>query len=386
MAEKDFYTILGVDKNASADEIKSAYRKLAKKYHPDLNPNDAQAAAKFKEINEAYEVLGDEQKRKNYDQFGSADGNPFGAGNFGGFSHGGGFSGNFGGFSSEDFGGFGSIFDDIFSGFGQQRKTASAGKKSGEDISLRITLSFMEACTGCKKTILVNRIERCAFCGGTGAKSAGDVVTCPTCNGTGQVRYSQQTFLGRVVNVAPCQDCGGTGKKIKNKCEHCGGTGTERKESSITVVIPAGIDNEQVLTLKEQGHANGTNGAKGDLKLYVQVLPHALLRRDGYDLLVDVPIPFTISLLGGKIKVPGINETIELMIPSLTQTNTTFTLKNKGVPKLNKKDSRGDLKVKVTVEMPKTLDRATKQKLEEIASGLSQNSFSKYKDYLNKIG
>lgn len=382
MAEKDFYKTLGVEKNASADEIKSAYRKLAKKYHPDLNPNDSTAAAKFKEINEAYEVLGDEQKRKNYDQFGSADGNPFGQG---GFSHGGGF-GNFGGFSTEDFGGFGSIFDDLFGGFGgQQRKSANAGKVAGEDISLRLNLSFMEACTGCKKTISVSRIVKCTHCNGTGAKNPKDVVTCSTCNGTGQVRYSQQTFLGRVVNVAPCQDCGGTGKKIKNKCEHCAGTGTERKTSSINVVIPAGIDNEQVLTLKGEGHANGTNGAQGDLKLYISVASHNLLRRDGYDLFVDVPIPFTISLLGGKIKVPAINETIELVIPELTQTNTTFTLRGKGVQKLNSKD-RGDLKVKVVVEMPKNLDRQAKQKLEEIASNISQNSYTKYKDYLNKIG
>ncbi len=385
MAEKDFYKTLGVDKNASADEIKSAYRKLAKKYHPDLNPNDETAAAKFKEINEAYEVLGDEQKRKNYDQFGSADGNPFGAGGFGGFSHGGGFSGNFGNFSAEDFGGFGSIFDDLFGGFGSGRRTKTAQTVAGEDISLRLTLSFMEACTGCKKTIKVSRIEKCSHCGGTGAKNAGDVVTCPTCNGTGQVRYSQQTFLGRVVNVGPCQDCGGTGKKIKNKCEFCGGTGTERKDATISVSIPAGIDNEQVLTLKGEGHANGTKGAKGDLKLYITVTPHTLLRREGYDLLVDVPIPFTTSLLGGKIKIPGINETIELVIPALTQTNTTFNLRGKGVPKLNKKDSRGDLKVKVIVEMPKSLDRQTKQKLEEIASSISQNSYAKYKDYLSKL-
>lgn len=381
MAEKDFYKTLGVEKNASADDIKSAYRKLAKKYHPDLHPNDEVAASKFKEINEAYEVLGDEQKRKNYDQFGSADGNPFGQG---GFSHGGGFNGNFGGFSSEDFGGFGSIFDDLFGGFGS-RKTSGTQKVAGEDINLRLNLSFMEACTGCKKTIKVNRIEKCSHCGGSGAKNPKDVVTCPNCNGTGQVRYSQQTFLGRVVNVGTCQECGGTGKKITNKCDYCGGTGTERQERNINVIIPAGIDNEQILTLQGEGHANGTGGAKGDLKLYISVASHNLLRRDGFDLLIDVPIPFTTSLLGGKIKIPAINETIELLIPALTQTNTTFTIKNKGITKLGKKDSRGDLKVKVIVEMPKNLDRDTRKKLEEIQKSISDSSYAKYKEYLSKI-
>ena len=383
MAEKNYYDTLGVSKTASAEEIKSAYRKLAKKYHPDLNPNDEVAASKFKEINEAYEVLGDEQKRKNYDQFGSADGNPFGnGGGFGGFGQGG-FSGSF---STDDFGDFGSIFDNIFGAFGGgSSRTKSQRTVAGEDINLRINLTFMEACTGCSKAINVSRIETCDHCGGTGAKDAKNISTCPTCNGTGQVRYSQQTFLGRVVNVGPCQDCGGTGKKILNKCEFCGGTGTVRKTRTINVQIPAGIDNEQVLTIKNEGHANGTKGAKGDLKLYVTVGAHNLLKRDGFDLIVEVPIPFTMSLLGGKIKVPGINETIELVIPPLTQTNTTFNLRGKGVQKLGKKDSRGDLKVKVSVEMPRNLDRMSKQKLEEIQDTIQDNNYSRYKDYLNKL-
>lgn len=382
MAEKNYYDTLGVSKTASAEEIKSAYRKLAKKYHPDLNPNDEVAASKFKEINEAYEVLGDEQKRKNYDQFGSADGNPFGAGGFGGFGQGG-FSGSF---SSDDFGDFGSIFDNIFGAFGGgSSRTKSQRTVAGEDINLRINLTFMEACTGCSKAINVSRIETCDHCGGTGARDSKNISTCPTCNGTGQVRYSQQTFLGRVVNVGPCQDCGGTGKKILNKCEFCGGTGTLRKTRTINVQIPAGIDNEQVLTIKNEGHANGTKGAKGDLKLYVTVGAHNLLKRDGFDLMVEVPIPFTMSLLGGKIKVPGINETIELVIPPLTQTNTTFNLRGKGVQKLGKKDSRGDLKVKVSVEMPRNLDRISKQKLEEIKDAIQDSNYSRYMDYLNKL-
>ena len=380
MANKDYYETLGVSKTASADEIKSAYRKLAKKYHPDLNPNDKVAAEKFKEINEAYEVLGDEQKRQNYDQFGSAEGNPFGGGGFSGFNTGN-FSGNF-----DSFGGFGSIFDDIFNSFGGTSQRSSRKEKvAGDDITIKMNLTFMEACTGVKKTINISRIESCTHCAGTGAKDGKEYTVCSTCNGTGQVRYSQQTFLGRVVNVGPCQDCGGTGKKIKSKCEFCGGAGTVRATRNINIQFPAGIDNDQILTVNGEGHANGTNGAKGNIRILVSVSDHKLLKRDGYDLLIDVPIPFTMSLLGGKIKVPGINETIELIIPALTQTNTTFTLKGKGIPKLKNPSSKGDMKIKVIVENPKSLDRDSKAKLEEISSKLGDNSFTKYRDYLSKI-
>ncbi len=381
MANKNYYDILGVSKTASADEIKSAYRKLAKQYHPDLHPNDEVAASKFKEISEAYEVLGDEQKRKNYDQFGSPDGNPFGAngGGFGGFSSSN-FGGGFGGF--DDLGG---IFGDIFGAFGGSTSAKQSKNTRGDDINLKVNISFMEACTGVKKSISVSRIETCEFCSGTGAKTSKDYSVCPTCNGTGQVRYTQQTFLGRVVNVGTCQDCNGTGKIIKNKCEHCGGTGTVRKTRTINVQIPAGIDNDQILSIKNEGHANGTNGAKGDLKLLISVGSHPVLKRDGFDLIVEVPLPFTISLLGGKIKVPAINETIELVIPPLTQTNTTFNIKGKGITKLGHSTSRGDLKVKVVVEMPKSLDRQTKDLLSQVADNIGSSSYAKYRDYLSKI-
>lgn len=384
MANKNYYDILGVSKTASSDEIKSAYRKLAKQYHPDLHPNDEACATKFKEISEAYEVLSDQQKRSNYDQFGSAEGNPFASGN-GGFS---GFgSGNFGGFSAGDFDDLGGIFGDIFGAFGggsAQRRTQN-NIRSGDDINLKMNISFVEACTGVKKTINLSRIEVCEYCDGTGAKTKSDYTTCPTCNGTGQVRYSQQTFLGRVVNVGTCNDCGGTGKKIRAKCEHCGGTGTTRKTRTINIQIPAGIDNEQILSIKNEGHANGTNGAKGDLKILVQVGSHALLKRDGFDLIVDVPLPFTTSLLGGKIKVPAISEIIELNIPALTQTGTIFTLKGKGITKLGKSTSKGDLKVKVNVEMPKNLDKRTKDLLTQIATNMDDSNFAKYREYLSKI-
>lgn len=383
MANKNYYDILGVSKTASSDEIKSAYRKLAKQYHPDLHPNDEVCATKFKEISEAYEVLSDEQKRSNYDQFGSPDGNPFGRTNSSGF---GGFGQGFGGFSTGDFDDIGNIFGDIFGAFGGGGSTRkSSNTRLGDDINLKINISFMEACTGVKKSINVSRIESCEYCSGTGAKTKADYSTCPTCNGTGQVRYTQQTFLGRVVNVGTCQDCNGTGKKIKNKCEHCSGTGTIRKTRTINVQIPAGIDNEQILSIKNEGHANGTNGAKGDLKILVSVGAHNILKRDGFDLIAEVPLPFTTSLLGGKIKIPGVNETIELVIPQLTQTGTTFTLKGKGVTKLGHSTSKGDLKVKVNVEMPKNLDKQSKDLLSQIAENLNENSYTKYKEYLSKI-
>ena len=377
MANKNYYETLGVDKNANADEIKSAYRKMAKKYHPDLNPNDQVAAAKFKEVNEAYEVLGDEQKRQNYDQFGSADGNPFGQGGFGGFG-----AGNFGGGFSSAFDDLGSIFGDIFGGFGRKK---AKQKTVGDDINLKMNISFLEACTGTKKSINVSRIENCQHCNGTGAKNGTDYTTCSTCNGTGQVRYTQETFLGRVVNVGTCQDCGGSGKRIKHECDNCGGSGTVRINRTININIPAGIDNDQILTIKNEGHANGGNSQKGDLHLHISVSDHKILKRENFDLYVEVPIPFTLALLGGKVKVPGINETIEILIPALTQTNTVFNLKGKGVAKLNKKDSRGDLKVKVVVEMPRNLDKLSKQQLEEIANNIGENNYTRYKDYLNKF-
>ena len=372
---KDFYDILGVDKKASQDEIKSAYYKLAKKYHPDLNKSP-EAAEKLKEINEAYGCLGDAEKRKNYDQFGSADGNPFGAGNgAGGF--------DFSGFSGGS-GGFGFNFEDLFSGFGFGGNNTQRHQQTvGDDLALRLNLTFEEAALGCTKTFTFTRVEKCEHCSGTGAKG-GKVTTCSTCNGTGQVRYTQNSIFGRIVNVGTCKDCGGTGKVAKDKCEHCNGNGTVRKQRTITVTIPAGIDDGQEMTIAGEGNANGSSTQKGDLYLKISVAPHKMLVRKGYDLHITVPIPFTTSLLGGKITVPVVGGKVTIDIPELTQTGTVFTVKGKGVKKLKKLGS-GDLYITVVIEMPKNLDKSTREKLKQATEGISGTSYSKCKDYDSKV-
>ena len=372
---KDFYEILGVDKKASQDEIKSAYYKLAKKYHPDLNKSP-EAAEKLKEINEAYGCLGDAEKRKNYDQFGNAEGNPFGAGNgAGGF--------DFSGFGNSGFGtggGFNFNFDDLFSGFGFGGESSQTRKKTvGDDLALKINLTFEEAALGCTKTFTFTRVEKCEHCSGTGAKG-GKVSTCSTCNGTGQVRYTQNSIFGRIVNVGRCNECGGTGKVAKEKCDFCSGNGTVRKQRTITVTIPAGIDDGQEMTIAGEGNANGSSTQKGNLYLRISVAPHKLLVRKGYDLYITVPIPFTTSLLGGKITVPVVGGKVTIDIPELTQTGTVFTVKGKGIKKLKKLGS-GDLYITVNIEMPKNLDRATKEKLKQATENISGTSYTKCKDY-----
>lgn len=378
----DFYKTLGVSKDASADEIKSAYRKLAKQYHPDLNKDNPEAAAKFKEVNEAYEVLGDDTKRKNYDQFGSEDGNPFS--NAGGFNTSG-FSGGGAGFS--DFSsGFGSAFEDIFSAFssfgGSSAKQSE--KIAGDDISIKLNITFKEAALGCNKSVNISRVEACPDCNGTGAQNGSGYTTCTQCNGTGQVRYAQNTFLGRIVNVGACNKCNGTGKIIRDKCLSCGGLGTKRVIRNINVAVPAGIDNEQIMTIKNEGHANGKNGAKGNLNIYIAVTPHTMLKREGSDLFITIPIPFSVSLLGGKVKIPTVTEVITLDIPPLTQTGTIFNIRGKGIKKL-KKDAFGDLKVTVNVEMPKNLDKSTRERLLDAVDGINERDYIKYQDYLKKI-
>ena len=373
--DKNYYDILGVKKDASDDEIKKAYRSLAKKYHPDLNPGDASAAEKLKEINQAYEVLGDKEKRQNYDTYGTSDGS---AGGFNGFGGAGGFEG---------FGGFGDIFSNIFGGsfggFGGAKNRASMAQE-GADIQVKVNLTFAEAAFGCKKTINVTRSESCASCHGTGAKNGTDLETCSRCHGTGVVQTTQNTMFGQMVQQSTCPNCHGTGKIIKNKCPDCAGAGSIRKNRSIEINVPGGIAEGQVLTLRGQGEAGKNGGSAGDMHVVFAVSAHKLLRREGYDVYVDVPISFTESILGTKVNIPGINETLTLTIPELTQPGTVIMLKGKGTKVLNR-NSFGDLYAKIVVEMPKNLSRQDKALIEELDKNISKTQYTKRKQFQEKV-
>lgn len=371
---KDYYSVLGVDKNASDDEIKSAYRQLAKKYHPDLNKDNPDAETKFKEVNEAYSVLGDKTKRANYDQFGSADGNPFGAGAGGGFSQG--FEGNFGG------------FEDIFNifGFGGGKRSQSAPmQEQGDDLEITLRISLAEACNGCEKTIQINRKVKCDICNGTGAKAGSAVVECPECHGTGRVEYVQTTLFGRVKNVGSCRNCNGTGKVVKDKCTSCRGAGIKNGTATIKVKVPAGIDNDQTLRMRGEGDQVGSaNGIAGDLHIHIVVEPHPMLERKGFDLYTEVYVPFTTLLMGGEVEVPTLNGNTILSIPALTQSNTRFTLKGKGVKYLRSIGS-GDLIVTLKGEMPKSLDRKTKTLVKELEESMKLTDYPKSNNYRSKV-
>lgn len=369
MASKDYYSTLGVNKNASDEEIKSAYRQMAKKYHPDLNKTP-EAAEKFKEVNEAYSVLSDKQKRANYDQFGSADG-PQGFGGGSGFS---GFEGGFGGFDD--------IFN-IFTNFGGGR--AQQMREEGEDINLKETISFAEAAFGCEKEISINRKERCSECGGTGAKSTSDYVTCSECNGTGQVTYTKQTLFGMTRTTGICRNCNGKGKVIKDKCPNCKGSGLKTVNTKIKVKIPAGIDNEQVIRLNGEGHQTASsNGVAGDLRIEIMVQSHSLLVRKGFDLYVDVYAPITTLLLGGKVEVPTLKGTTSIDVAPLTQSNTKYTLKGKGVKYL-KSFGSGDIIVTLKGEMPKDLDKNEIKLIKELQSSIHERNYPKTNNYKKKL-
>lgn len=374
MANKNYYEELGVEKSATADEIKNAYRKLAKKYHPDLNKDNPGAAEKFKTINEAYEVLSDETKRKNYDTYGSAEGasfNGFGGGNAG-----------FGGFNSGNFsGGFEDIFN-MFTGGAFGGKSQRSTAINGRDIKVSLTLTFAEAALGCKKTFEINRVEGCSHCNGTGAKNGTEYTTCKECNGSGQVRYTEDTIFGRMVSTGICKSCNGTGKTIKTKCEFCNGEGFVRKNAKVEVNIPAGVDDGQTLTMKNAGDTGIRGGANGDLYIDVKVKEHSLLERDGYDLHLKLYLPFYMLLRGCDVDVPLVEGKQSLSIPPLTQSNTVFKIKNKGIKKLNK-IGYGDYIVTVISESPKTLSKEEKKLLEALKQDGS--NYARYKSFLKDM-
>lgn len=379
---KDYYKILGVEKTANDDELKSAFRKKAKEFHPDVNKS-ADAEAKFKEVNEAYEVLSDKTKRSNYDRFGTADPGGFGGGGFsggqGGFGNFGGF--NFGGGGFEfNFGGFENIFD-MFGGGGTRQQS-----NKGSDIELRINLSFQEAAFGAKKTFNITKTKKCGDCGGSGARDGKAVETCKQCGGSGQVRQTQASMFGfgRVQTVVSCNACNGTGKIIKDACKGCGGKGIVKSNEEVTIEIPAGIDNGEVLTVKGGGNAGRGNFASGDLHIQAVVHAHPVLKRHGYDLSIDVFVPFTTLAIGGSVKVPLPKGSFNFTIPEGTQNGQQFREKNKGIKHVNR-NMYGDLFIKVFGEFPKGLTKQHKQMLKDIENELKQNDLNLTKQYNNVV-
>lgn len=374
--KRDYYEVLGISKGAEAQEIKKAYRKLAMKYHPDRNPGDEEAEEKFKEINEAYEVLSDDTKRKTYDQFGHDGLN--GQGGFGGQ----------GGFNGQGFGGFEDMFGDIFGdmfggGFGGGRQRRR-GPQRGADIRQSVSISFEEAAFGKKMSIKVNRSEECEECDGTGAKPGTSKKTCSTCNGTGQVRTVQRTPFGNIASSRPCSACNGTGEVIESPCSKCHGTGNTRKVKTIEVDIPAGIDDGQMIKLSGQGEVGEKGAPRGDLYIVVNVKSHPLFTRDGNDIYFEMPITFVQATLGDEIEVPTLDGKVKYSIPEGTQTGTVFRLKEKGIPRI-RGNSRGDQYVKVVVEIPKKLNDKQKDLLREFAKECGSNVHEKKKTFGQKI-
>lgn len=375
MPNKDYYQTLGVSKGADADEIKSAYRRLAKKYHPDLNKTP-EAAEKFKEINEAYEVLGDEKKRANYDQYGSADGPQFGGG-------GAGFGDFFGG-AGGGFGGFSDIFSDIFSAFGGQDGRQSRVNRRGDDINVSMRLSFEEAVFGVEKTINLNRTQTCGKCHGTGAKNGTEFSTCPDCKGAGRVRIQQNTMFGTTIRESVCPRCGGSGKIVKERCEECGGKGAKKVPASIHVKVPAGIDDGQTIRMHGEGNAPVGVGQNGDLNIKITVEKHPIFKRVGTDLLFDLYVPFTTCLLGGKVEIPLAKGKMWVDIEAGTQNGSVIRVKGKGVKVLNR-ESYGDILATVKCEIPKNLNRKAKDILKSLEDKFDESDYPKTKDFKNKI-
>lgn len=374
MSKRDYYEILGVDKNADEQTIKKAYRKMAMKYHPDRNPDDKEAEQKFKEANEAYEILSNKEKRAMYDQFGHAGVNGNGQGGFGG---GGGFSG-FGGF--EDI--FGDIFDMFGGGFSSGRRKNRPQK--GPDIKLQVDLTFEEAAFGVNKDIEVSKHEECKKCNGTGAKPGSNKKTCSKCGGSGEVRYTQRTPLGSFVNVRTCDACHGEGTIIEKPCDECNGKGNVRKKKKISVKIPAGVDNGSVITLRGEGEPGIKGGPPGDLYLVIRMLPHKIFKRDNYDIICEMPITFVQAALGDEIVVPTLDERVKYKIAEGTQSGTVFRLKGKGVPILNG-NGRGDQYVKVTVETPKKLNEDQKNLLRKFAEEMGEDLHEQRKSFFDKV-
>lgn len=385
MADKrDYYEVLGLNKGASDEEIKKAFRKMAMKYHPDKNPGDKKAEEAFKEVNEAYSILSDPEKKQRYDQFGHAGVDPnAGFGGTGGFGGAGGFGGfedifsqmfGGGGFSGSSSGGFGG-----FGGFGGR-----PGPRRGRDLQKAITITFDEAAHGVEKEISLNKYVVCPTCNGEGNEPGTSKVKCDKCNGTGQVTKTQNTMFGRFQTTGPCSECGGTGEKIETSCHECNGSGKVRKTVKLNVKIPKGVDNDTVIPIRGQGEPGEIGAPAGDLYIVIAVKPHKLFTRSGDNLNLEIPISFEQAALGDEITVPSIDGKLSYTIPSGTQPGTIFRLKGKGMP--NVRSGRyGDLFVKVKLEVPRNLSDEQKKLIRQMSDSLTADSYKEKKSFGEKI-
>ena len=365
--KKNYYETLGVGRDATPDQIKSAYRKLAKQYHPDFHPGDAACAEKFKEINEAHETLSDEGKRKQYD----FELDHPGMGGMGGMGGAGGM------------GGFEDIISSMFGGFGGFGARQGAPQKArGSDIEQTIRLSFLDAIKGCSKEISYFRNEPCKACSGTGAKNGKAYSNCAKCGGSGRVKYQQDTIFGRTIQVVACPDCGGVGRKITERCPECKGAGYNRKQTVFTVNIPAGVDNDSSMRKRGYGQASANGGECGDLYLYFRIEPHKLLARKDRDLFVTVPISYRTACVGGKIMVPGVDDMVELSIPAGTASGTRFAIRGKGVKTVN---GTGNLYVTVEIDIPAKLSHAQIKKIEDFENTVSLKNCANMQKYSNDV-
>lgn len=361
-SKRDYYEVLGIDRGADEATIKKAYRQLAKKYHPDMNPGDKEAEKKFKEASEAYAVLSDSQKRAQYDQFGHAafDQGGGGAGGFGGFD----FSGDMGDI-------FGDIFGDLFGG-GSRRRTNN-GPMKGANVRTSVRITFSEAVFGCEKQLELNLKEECTSCHGTGAKPGTSPETCPKCGGKGQVMFTQQSLFGTVQNVRTCPDCGGSGKIVKEKCSGCGGTGYTASRKKISVTIPAGIDDGQSIRIREKGEPGVNGGPRGDLLVEVSVQRHPIFQRQDMNIFSTAPITFAQAALGGDVRISTVDGDVIYTVKPGTQTDTKVRLKGKGVPSLRNKSIRGDHYVTLVVQVPTKLNEEAKEALRKFDAATDQS-------------
>ena len=376
MAEnkRDYYEVLGVDKNASADEIKKAYRKSAMKYHPDRNPGDKEAEEKFKELGEAYEVLSDADKKARYDQFGFAGVDP----NYGGGA--GGYGGGFGGFGGFD---FGDIFGDFFGG-GGRRQNAQTAPRRGENVGARLELTFEEAAFGAEKEVAAQRIENCAVCNGSGSAD-GQIETCSQCRGTGQIRTVQNIMGMQMQSTTTCPQCSGRGKIVKTPCNTCRGKGKVRRTQKIKVKVPAGVDDGQTVRLRGEGSVGANGGPNGDLMVDIYIKQHPIFERDGIHVYCEVPISFTQAALGGEIEVPTLDGKVKFEVPEGTQTGKLFTLSGRGIPAVNNPKRRGDHRFSVVVETPTRLPREQKELLRKLDDSLESKSSPKRNKFFDTI-